>query len=106
MNLEIPHQVVFLDETWVYANGSESKIWSNGTSWAAKKRRPTTSTRYIILHTGTRNGFVSGKSFISVSGMKSGDYHDLINGENFEHWMLTQLFPNLEQPIGTGGGLL
>jgi hypothetical protein len=29
---------------------------------------------------------------------KLGDYHDLMNGENFEHWMLTQLLPNLEEP--------
>jgi hypothetical protein len=98
MNLEVPHQVVFLDETWVNANGSESKIWSDGTSQSAKKRGPTTSTRYIILHAGTQNRFVSGASLISVSGTKSGNYYDLTNGENFEHWMLTQLLPNLEEP--------
>jgi hypothetical protein len=63
MNLEVPHQVVFLDKTRVYMNGSESKIWSDGTSQSVKKRGPTTSTRYFILHAGTRNGFVSGVSF-------------------------------------------
>jgi hypothetical protein len=41
---------------------------------------------------------VSGASLISVSGTKSGAYHDLMNEENFEHWMLTQLLPNLEEP--------
>jgi transposase len=50
------------------------------------------------LHAGTQNGFVSGASLIFVSGMKSGNYHDLMNGENFEHWMLTQLLRNLEEP--------
>jgi hypothetical protein len=98
MNLEVPHQVVFLDGTWVYANGSELKMWSDGTSQSVKKRRPTTSTRYIVLHAGTRNGFVSGASLIFVAGTKSGDYHDSMNGENFEHWMSTQLLPNLEEP--------
>jgi hypothetical protein len=95
VDLEVPHQVVFLHENWVYVNGSESKIWSDGTSQSVKKGRPTTSIRYIILHAGTRNGFVSGASLIFVSGTKSGDYHDSMNGENFEHWMLTQLLPNL-----------
>jgi hypothetical protein len=52
MNLEVPHQVVFLDEAWVYANGSELKMWSDGTSQSVKKRRPT-STRYIVLHAET-----------------------------------------------------
>jgi hypothetical protein len=53
MNLEVPHQVVFLVETWVYANGSELKMWSDVTSQSFMKRRPTTSTRYIVLHAGT-----------------------------------------------------
>jgi hypothetical protein len=98
MNLEVPHQVVFLDETWVYANGSESKIWRDGSSQSVKKRGLTTSTRYIILHAGTQNEFVSGASLISVQVRSPGNYHDFINGENFEHWMLTQLLPNLEEP--------
>jgi hypothetical protein len=97
MNLDVPHQVVFLVETWVYTNGSELKMWIDGTSQSFMKRRPT-STRYIVLHAGTRNGFVSGASLIFVAGKKSGDYHDLMNGENFEHWMSTQLLPNLEEP--------
>jgi hypothetical protein len=90
--------MVLLDETWVYANGSELKMWSDGTSQSVKKRRPRTSTRYIVLHAGTRNGFVSGVSLIFVAGTKSGDYHDSINGKNFEHWMSTQLLLNLEKP--------
>jgi hypothetical protein len=38
MNLEVPHQMVFLDETWVYANGSELKMWSDGTSQSDSKK--------------------------------------------------------------------
>jgi hypothetical protein len=49
------------------------------------------------LHAGKQNGFDAGASLIFVSGTKSGNYHDLMNGENFEHWMLTQLLPNLEE---------
>jgi hypothetical protein len=72
INLEDPHQVVFMDETWVHMNGSESNMWSDDTSQSVKKRRPTTSTMYIILHAGTRNGLVSGTSLIFVSGTKFG----------------------------------
>jgi hypothetical protein len=50
-----------------------------------------------IWHAGVRNGFVSGMSLIFVLGTKSGDYHNLMNRENFEHWMLTQLLPSLEK---------
>jgi hypothetical protein len=52
----------------------------------------------IILHAGTQNGFVSGASLIFISGTKSGNYNDLMNGENFEQWMMSQLLPNLEEP--------
>jgi hypothetical protein len=62
MNLEVPHQAVFMGETWENGNGSESKMWSDGTSRSVKNRRPTTSTTHIIFHSGTRNGFVSGAS--------------------------------------------
>jgi len=49
--------VMFLDETWAFASGRESKIWNYGTRPSAKKRRrwPTLSTRYIIVHAGTQN---------------------------------------------------
>jgi hypothetical protein len=43
LNLESLDQVVFLDETWVFTKGTDSKMWSNSTSQAARKRRPTTT---------------------------------------------------------------
>jgi len=52
---------------------------------------------YVIVHVGTQLRFVSGVSLIFVSGAKSGDYHVSMYGDNFEHWLLTQL-PNLEEP--------
>jgi hypothetical protein len=61
INLEVPHQVVFMDETRVYANGNESKIWNDVTSQSIKKTRPGRSKMCIMLHAGTQNGFVSGK---------------------------------------------
>jgi hypothetical protein len=67
IDLEVPHQIVFLDEIWMYADGSESKLWSDGTGYSVMKRKQTTSAKYIIQHAGTQNGFVSGASLISVS---------------------------------------
>jgi len=32
MNSEILHQVVFLDDTWVFASVPESKIWNDDTN--------------------------------------------------------------------------
>jgi hypothetical protein len=77
-------------------SGSEFNAWSGGTSQSVTNGIPTSS-RYIILHVGTLGGFVSSTSLISVSSAKLGDYCNLMNGENFEHWMLSQLLPNLKE---------
>jgi hypothetical protein len=61
MNSEIPHQVVFLDESWVFATGSESKICHGGTSQSTKMRGLTTSSGHIIVHAGTLNDFFLGR---------------------------------------------
>jgi hypothetical protein len=74
MNLEVQHQIVFPNETKVHAKKSES----------------TTRNGVPAILLCTRNGF--------VSGAKSGDNHDWMNGENFKYRMLTQLLPNFEEP--------
>jgi hypothetical protein len=61
---------------------------------------PTASTRCIIFHARTQNVFVSAASCSFASGVKSGDYHDLMNGEDFEHWVSTQVFQNLKESSG------
>jgi hypothetical protein len=80
---------LFLKKVGVFANGSESKIWSDGTSQSTRRRRrrrrrrrTAMSTRCIIVHAETQNGFVSGESLTLVSGAKLGDYHDSMNGEH------------------------
>jgi hypothetical protein len=53
---------------------------------------------YIIVHAGTWNRFIFGESLVFILGTRSGDYCDAMNGENFEHWVLTQVLPHLEEP--------
>jgi hypothetical protein len=83
-NLHAPHQVVFLDETWVNANASESKMWSDGSSQSVKKRTPITSTRHIVSH-DVNTKWICVVSLIFVSRTKSGDYHDSMSVENSAH---------------------
>lgn len=66
--LEVPHQVEFLDEALVHANGSEPEINSDGSSQSVRKRGQATRLRCINLHAWTQNGFVSRARFIFVSG--------------------------------------
>jgi len=94
MNSEIPHLVVFLDETWVFAIGIEPRILSDGTSQTAKKKRPTASTRYSIVHAGTLNGFVYCSKFNICFRCQV----RRLPQSNKCHQMLTQLLSNLEEP--------
>jgi hypothetical protein len=89
---------VFLETTCFYVNGAERKMWRRGgTGQPVKKRRKAASTTYTVLHAGAQNVFVSDASLISVLGMKSGDYYDSVDGEDFQHLMLTQFIPNLDK---------
>jgi hypothetical protein len=61
---------MLLDETWVFANASDTKMWSNRTRQSGRKTRSETSTEYITVHDGTRNKLVSATSLIFLPGGK------------------------------------
>lgn len=57
--------------------------------------------RYIVLHAGTKDGFVEGASLVFSTSQRANqlrDYHGEMNAENFEKWFEHQLLPNLKQP--------
>ncbi|KAB0790761.1 hypothetical protein PPYR_15551, partial [Photinus pyralis] len=78
---EVPHDFVFLEETWVFSRG------------ATKHGK-----RYIIIHAGGRNGFTDGSSLIFSSTNKSFDYHDNMNAELVEKRFEESFLKKLAQP--------
>lgn len=92
-------KVVFLDETWIFSNGSGSKSWQDDSVKSVKRKKGCgTGKRFIILHAGSVTGYVPGASLIFSSTSKSSDYHDNMNCEMFEKWLKAQLIPNLDDP--------
>ncbi|KAB0802855.1 hypothetical protein PPYR_05041 [Photinus pyralis] len=87
---EIPHDFVFLDETWVFSRGATKRTWQDDRAKNGK--------RYIIIHAGGRNGFIEGSSLIFSSTNKSFDYHDNMNAELFEKWFEESVLKKLAQP--------
>jgi hypothetical protein len=67
------HQVLFLDETWAFSNGSNIKMWSDCTCQSTRKTRSATNTKYITVHNGTQNRFVFGTNLMFLSGNKFAD---------------------------------
>lgn len=88
--------IVYLDETWINQNYTVSKCWVDGTSDKAQGIRVPTGKggRWIILHAGTKNGFIPGAALI-FKAKNTGDYHDQMNSDSFEKWWTTQLIPNI-----------
>lgn len=91
-------ETVFLDETWIFLNGTNRRTWQDESTKSVRKVRGSGGKRFVVLHAGTRNGFISGASLIFSSSCDSADYHNSMDSSTFEKWVAEQLIPNLEQP--------
>nr|CAD7206065.1 unnamed protein product [Timema douglasi] len=89
---------VYLDETWIFSRGTTSKIWQDNTKFTRKRQSMNDCKRFIVLHAGSRKGFVEGAELLFASKKTTGDYHGEMNGENFKIWMKNQLLISLEEP--------
>ncbi|XP_045516861.1 uncharacterized protein LOC123709513 [Pieris brassicae] len=87
--------IVYTDESYVDSSHSSSKAWTDGTTKGLKKPI-SKGQRVVIVHAGSDTGFIPNALLPFKAGTKSGDYHDNMNFENYEKWLLTQLMPNLQ----------
>lgn len=94
-------QIFYLDETWVTAGHTASKVWVDTTvisSYDAFMRGLTTGLkqpsgkgqRLIVTHIGSEDGFIDGCLDV-FRGKKTGDYHEEMDGTRFEKWFDTVL---------------
>lgn len=88
--------VVYLDETWVNQNYTVGRCWIDSDSKQANGiKQPTgKGSRLIILHAGSRNGFVDNAELV-FQAKNDGDYHNQMNSAVFEKWFREQLLPNI-----------
>lgn len=90
------HTFVYLDETWVNQNCTVGKCWIDTSSREATGVKPPTGkgARLIILHAGTKDGFINNGELI-FQAKNDGDYHNQMNATVFEEWFRMQLLPNI-----------
>lgn len=86
--------IVYTDESYVDSSHTTSKAWSDGSSKGLKKKI-SKGQRVVIVHAGSKSGFVPNGLLMFKAGTKTGDYHDNMNYNNYEKWIRTQLLPNL-----------
>lgn len=99
--------IYYLDETWVNAGHTKGKVWEDGnvtTREEAFRQGLTTGLRapsgkggrLILLHAGSKEGFVNAACLIFRATKGTGDYHKEMDGPRFENWFSEQLLPNIK----------
>lgn len=89
-------KVVYLDETWLNANHTVGKAWTDDTAKSSTKTPEGKGQRLIICHAGTATGFVP-NCLWAFKSVKTTEYHEEMNFENFKTWFI-KLLENLNEP--------
>jgi len=85
---------VYLDETFLHQNHTVSKCWLLYGSGGFKV--PTgKGSRFIILHAGSKQGFIPNCLLTFQSKTGSEDYHQEMTGDVFTNWFTSSLIPNI-----------
>lgn len=98
--------IYYLDETWVNAGHTRSKVWKDTTVKTPRdafnkgltvglKNPSGKGERLIVVHAGSSEGFVDGAAEVFRAKKGSGDYHEEMDGARFEKWFTEKLLPNL-----------
>ncbi len=68
--------IVYTDETWVNAHHSHDHIWVDEDGNGGWKRPSGKGKRLIVVHAGSKNGWVPNAELVFRSKTHSADYHD------------------------------
>ena len=85
--------IVYMDKTFVPTSHHVPKSWQCDN--IALKVPIGKGKRYIIVHAGTKDGFISNAHDVSKGKNSSSDYHTDMNREKFDKWVNDNLLPNL-----------
>ena len=86
--------IVYVDEKYVNNSHHATKCWKSndvGLNVPIDK-----GCRYIIVHAGTKDGFISNAKDVFKGNSSKGDYHAEMNGTNIEKWLTEHLIQNLK----------
>lgn len=99
--------IYYLDETWANSGHHKNCVWQDTSITSAHQALKQGLTvglkapsgkgkRLIITHAGSENGFVSGAEDVFIGKKGTGDYHEEMDGDRFEHWFVNKLLPNIK----------
>lgn len=90
------HSFVYIDETWVNVNDNVGECRTDTELPQATREKPPRGkgSGMIILHAGTKYGFVDHAGLI-IKEENDADYNNEMNEAVFEEWFEKQLLPNI-----------
>ena len=86
--------IVYTDETWVDTLSTVAKCWQHKDVHGVMPPY-SRGQRLIVVHAGSKNGFVEGAQLVYKASACTGDYHKEMNAVNFTKWLTEKLIPNL-----------
>lgn len=92
-NVDIKN-VIFLDETWVNANSTKERGWTDGKVDCSLNAPLGKGKRLIICHAGGATGWINSPPLIFES-KKTVDFHEEMNHEIFEGWFFEVLLKSI-----------
>src|ERR1700729_2108660 len=89
--------IIYLDETWFDTHDVVRYGWVDDTKSCTLNAPCSRGKRVIILHAGSKNGFVPNALLLSAKNISqsSADYHEDMTADLFEKWFSEQLLPNV-----------
>lgn len=103
------YNIVYLDETWVNQNHHKNYGWlpkcqpfgkdvEQDRTVKLPKFPSGKGKRLIVLHCGSKDGFIPGCELVFVGQHKDGDYHSEMNSKLFLDWFENTLCISLDGP--------
>jgi hypothetical protein len=80
-------EIFYLDESWVDSNPTFNRCWQKKGDVQGIMATDNACNRLIVVHIGSKKGFLAGGLLIYKAGAATGDYHGHMNAENFEKWI-------------------
>ncbi len=98
--------IIYTDETWVNSGHVRQKVWQDSTVQSTRQafleglstgvKNPNgKGKRLIVVHAGSKDGFVPGAELIFQANKADGDYHGEMTARTYEQWFQRQLLPNI-----------
>lgn len=87
--------IVYTDESYVLTTHVRSNTWAKKNETTPFLKKISTGTRFILVHAGTKDGFIKNAKLMYKANSTVGDYHSNMSYENYVKWLNEKLLPNL-----------